>query len=57
MALRIEISKMYNGRLELRIGDLSGSTTLTNISKGTILLEIGNEIDKLLEESNGKVQT
>ena len=49
MAIRIEIGKKYNGKLELRIGDLDGSTGMTNFTKEEILSEIANEIDELLK--------
>ena len=52
MAIRIEITKMYNGLLELRIGDLSGSSESSNITKEEVLSEISNEIDELLELKN-----
>lgn len=52
MALRIEIAKMYNGKLELRIGDLTGSTTSSNQTKGEVLSDISDEIDGLLEDKN-----
>ena len=50
MALRIEIAKMYNEKLELRIGDLNGSSNYYNITKEDVLSEISDEIDKLLKE-------
>jgi len=52
MALRIEIAKMYNGKLELRIGDLTGSTTSSNQTKEEVLSDISDEIDGLLEDKN-----
>jgi len=56
MAIRIEIVKMYNGKLEIRIGDLTGSTTLGNVSKEEVLSEISDEIDELpkMGEHSGK---
>ena len=56
MAIRIEIAKMYNGKLELRIGDLTGSTTFSNASKEDVLSEISDEIDELpkMEAHSGK---
>jgi len=50
MALRIEIAKMYNGKLELRIGDLTGSTTSSNQTKEEVLSDVADEIDELLKE-------
>ncbi len=50
MALRIEIAKMYNGKLELRIGDLTGSTTSSNQTKEEVLSDVSDEIDELLKE-------
>ncbi len=50
MALRIELAKIYNGKLEMRTGDLSGSTTSSNITKEEALSEISDEIDELLED-------
>jgi hypothetical protein len=52
MALRIEINKMYNGKLEVRIGDLSGSTNLINATKEEVISDISDEIDTLMENSN-----
>jgi len=52
MAIRIEIAKMYNGKLELRIGDLSGATSSSNFTKEEVLSDISDEIDKLLEEKD-----
>ena len=54
MALRIEITKMYNGKLEVRIGDLTGSITSSNVTKEEVLSDISDEIDELLEDSNEK---
>ena len=48
MALRIEIVQMYNGKLEIRSGDLSGSTTSSNVTKEDVLSFISNEIDELM---------
>jgi len=50
MASRIEIAKMWNGKLELRIGDLTGASTSTHITKEEVLSEISDEIDKVLEK-------
>ena len=47
MAIRIEIAKMWNNKLKLRVGDITGSTTLSNFTKEDILREIGSEIDGL----------
>ena len=47
MAIRIEIAKMWNNKLEVRIGDLTGSTTLSNATKKDVLSTIGGEIDRL----------
>ena len=55
MALRIEIAKMWNGKLELRIGDLTGSSTSSNVIKEEVLSDISDEIDELLEAED--VQT
>jgi len=52
MALRIEIAKMWNGKLELRIGDLTGSSTSSNFTKEEVLSDISDEIDTLLEEKD-----
>ncbi len=52
MALRIEIAKMYNGKLEMRSGDLSGSTGSSNFTKEEVLSDISDEIDELLEDSD-----
>ncbi len=52
MALRIEIAKMYHGKLEMRTGDLTGSTTSSNVTKGEVLSDISDAIDELLEDSN-----
>ncbi len=52
MALRIEIAKMHNGKLGMRIGDLTGSTTSSNFTKGEVLSDISDEIDELLEEKS-----
>lgn len=41
---------MYNGKLELRIGDLDGSTTSSNTTKEEVLSDISDEIDELLKE-------
>lgn len=49
MALRIEISKMYNGKLELREGDLTGSTSYSNCTKEEVLSEIDSLIDEELK--------
>ena len=51
MAIRIEIAKMWNNKLELRIGDLSGSTTSSHILKEDVLSDISDEIDILLKNS------
>ncbi len=50
MALRIEIAKMYNNKLEVRIGDLDGSATMGNITKEEALSDISNEIDDMLKK-------
>lgn len=47
MAIRIEIAKMWNEKLEMREGDLTGSTTSSNVTKEDILKEIGDLIDEL----------
>ena len=52
MALRIEIDKMYNGKLEIRTGDLSGSSTSSNFTKEEILSEISDEIDTMVKNPN-----
>lgn len=50
MALRIEIAMKYNGLLELRIGDLDGSSTMSNVTKKDILDQVSDDIDDLIEE-------
>ncbi len=47
MAIRIEIARMWNDKLILRVGDLSGSTEHSNISKKEVLSAIADEIDEL----------
>ncbi len=47
MAVRIEIARMWNGKLEVRIGDLSGSTEHSNLTKKEVLTTISYDIDKL----------
>ena len=51
MALRIEIARMYNNKLELRIGDLTGASTSSNFTKEEVLSDISDEIDTLLEDN------
>ncbi len=51
MAIRIEIAKIYTGKLECRIGDLSGSSQSYNFTKEEVLSDIGDEIDNLLNSS------
>jgi len=48
-AIRIEIAKLWNGKLSLRIGDLSSSIETIHISKEEALSDISDEIDELLE--------
>lgn len=50
MALRIEINQMWNGKLEMREGDLTGSTTISNVNKEDILKMVSLEIDNLIEK-------
>ena len=50
MAIRIEIEKNYNNLLDLRIGDLTGSTEHSNISKEEVLSYIADEIDELSDK-------
>ncbi len=50
MAIRIEIGIMYNGGLELRDGDVDGSTNMSNFSKEEVLSHISDEIDELLDK-------
>ncbi len=52
MASRIEIAVMWNGKLEIRTGDLTGSTTGSNFTKEEVLSEVSDEIDNLLKEFN-----
>lgn len=47
MALRIEIAKRYDGKLELRIGDLDGATEMTNFTEEEVLKEIQDEIKQI----------
>jgi len=51
MALRIEIGRMYNSKLQLRIGDVDGSSTNSNQTKEEVLADIAVEIDRLLRKS------
>jgi hypothetical protein len=57
MAIRIEIAKLYSGKLEVRIGDLSGSTTLSNVLKEDVLAEISDKIEELLKDEQIKEKT
>ncbi len=51
MAIRIEIYKVpYNEFWEIRTGDLDGSTTISNVSKETILKEINSEMEEELKK-------
>ncbi len=47
MAIRIEIAKTYNNKLNLRIGDLTGSTEMSQFTKEEVLSQISDEIDEL----------
>ena len=50
--LRIEIAKMWNGKLELRTGDLLGSSTCSNITKKEVLSVISDQIGDIYEQLN-----
>lgn len=52
MAIRIEIAKLHTGKLELRIGDLSGSSSSYSFTKEEVLSEIADEIDTLLKNND-----
>ena len=52
MAIRIEIAKLHTGKLELRIGDLSGSSQSYSFTKEEVLSDIGDEIDILLKNQD-----
>ena len=49
--IHIEIAKgaFIEGRLRLRIGDVSGGTESSNITKEEALRDISDEIDELLK--------
>ncbi len=47
MALRIEIAKRYDEKLELRIGDLDGSIEMTNFTEEEVLDQIQEEIKQM----------
>jgi len=57
MAIRIEIAKLWNGKLELRIGDIEGSTQCSHLNKKEVLSEISDEIDNLLESKKEQNKT
>ena len=43
--LRIEIQKNWRGKFEMRIGDIEGSSTSSNITKQELLQELSTELD------------
>jgi len=54
--IQVEImrSEYMEGKFNLRVGDIKGSTGLSNCSKEEILKEISNEIDDLKEKEYRK---
>ena len=54
--IQIEImrSEYVKGKFNLRIGDIKGSTGLSNFSKEDILKQISDEMDELKEKEYGK---
>lgn len=43
--LRIEIQKNWRGKFDMRIGDIEGSSTSSNITKQELLQELSTELD------------
>ena len=52
MATRIEIDKLHNDFYEIRVGDITGSSTHSNISKKELISELIDEVDKLKYDAN-----
>ena len=48
--IHIEIAESFKG-LMIRIGDIRGSTELTNFTKKEILYEVSEAIDELITKS------
>ena len=52
MTIRIEIAKNCRNKLDLRIGDLTGASEMSNFTKEEVLSEISDEIDQILKPTN-----